>query len=315
MKDSFGRTIDYLRLSVTDRCNYRCTYCMPEAGVCKRAHAEILSIEELYEIAAAAVRCGVKKLRLTGGEPLVRRGILELCRMLRSLPGLETLTMTTNAGLLAPVARELKDAGVDRLNISLDTLDAARFAAITRRGRLDDALAGLRAAKEAGFTNTKINAVLLGGVNEEDIAPLAALTKDEDISVRFIELMPMGECAHWPAARFLPADAVLRVLPELTLVDTDGVAERYRLPGARGTVGLIRPMSCKFCSRCSRLRVTADGKGKPCLHSGEELSLRGLHGAALEAAIRDAAMKKPAAHALDAAHPSRAARDMNEIGG
>lgn len=315
MKDSFGRTIDYLRLSVTDLCNYRCTYCMPEAGVCKRAHAEILSIEELYEIAAAAVRCGVKKLRLTGGEPLVRRGILELCRMLRSLPGLETLTMTTNAGLLAPVARELKDAGVDRLNISLDTLNAARFAAITRRGRLDDALAGLRAAKEAGFTNTKINAVLIGGVNEDDIAPLAALTKDEDISVRFIELMPMGECAHWPAGRFLPADAVLRALPELTFVDTDGVAERYRLPVAIGTVGLIRPMSCKFCSRCSRLRVTADGKLKPCLHSGEEISLRGLHGAALEAAILDAAKKKPAAHTLDAAHPSRAARDMNEIGG
>lgn len=130
---------------------------MPEEGVCKRAHAEILSIEELYEIAAAAVRCGVKKIRLTGGEPLVRRGILELCRMLRQIPGLETLAMTTNAGLLAPMARELKDAGVDRLNISLDTLDAARFAAITRRGRLDDALAGLDAAKAAGFTNTKIN--------------------------------------------------------------------------------------------------------------------------------------------------------------
>lgn len=315
MKDSFGRTIDYLRLSVTDLCNYRCIYCMPEAGVCKRAHAEILSIEELYEIAAAAVRCGVKKLRLTGGEPLVRRGILELCRMLRQIPGLETLTMTTNAGLLAPVARELKDAGVDRLNISLDTLNAARFAAITRRGRLDDALAGLRAAKEAGFTNTKINAVLIGGVNEDDIAPLAALTKDEDISVRFIELMPMGECAHWPAGRFLPADAVLRTLPELAYVDNDGVTERYRLPGAIGTVGLIRPMSCKFCGRCSRLRVTADGKLKPCLHSGEEISLRGLHGAALEAAILDAAQRKPAAHTLDAAHPSRAARDMNEIGG
>ena len=140
MKDSFGRTIDYLRLSVTDRCNYRCTYCMPEEGVCKRAHGDILSIEELYEIAAAAVRCGVKKIRLTGGEPLVRRGILGLCRMLRQIPGLETLAMTTNASLLAPVARELKSAGVNRLNISLDTLDAARFAEITRRGRLDDAL-------------------------------------------------------------------------------------------------------------------------------------------------------------------------------
>ena len=315
MKDRFGRTIDYLRLSVTDRCNYRCTYCMPEEGVCKRAHGDILSIEELYEIAAAAVRCGVKKIRLTGGEPLVRRGILGLCRMLRQIPGLETLAMTSNASLLAPVARELKSAGVNRLNISLDTLDAARFAEITRRGRLVDALAGLCAAKEAGFTNTKINAVLIGGVNEADIAPLAALTKDEQISVRFIELMPMGECAHWPAARFLPADTVLRALPELSFVDTDGVAERYRLPGAKGTVGLIRPMSCRFCGRCSRLRVTADGKLKPCLHSGEEISLRGLHGKALEAAITGAAMKKPAAHTLDAAHPSHAARDMNEIGG
>lgn len=315
MKDSFDRTIDYLRLSVTDLCNYRCVYCMPEAGVCKRAHADILSIEELYEIGAAAVRCGVKKIRLTGGEPLVRRGILQLCRMLRGLPGLQELTMTTNASLLAPVARELKDAGVDRLNISLDTLDPARFSEITRCGSLDDVRAGLRAAQDAGFRHTKLNAVLLGGVNEDDIAPLAALTKDYDICVRFIELMPMGECAHWPAGRFLPADAVLRAMPQLTFLDTDGVAERYRLPGAKGTVGLIRPMSCSFCSRCSRLRVTADGKLKPCLHSDEEIPLRGLHGRALEQAICDAARRKPAAHTLSTAQPSHAARDMNEIGG
>lgn len=315
MKDSFGRTIDYLRLSVTDLCNYRCVYCMPAGGVCKRAHADILSIEELYEIGAAAVRCGVKKIRLTGGEPLVRRGILQLCRMLRALPDLHELTMTTNASLLAPMARELKAAGVDRLNISLDTLDASRFAKITRCGRVDDVYDGLRAARNAGFAGTKLNAVLLGGVNEEDIAPLAALTKDYDICVRFIELMPMGECAHWPAGRFLPAEAVLRALPQLSPVDTDGVAERYRLPGAKGTVGLIRPMSCSFCSRCTRLRVTADGKIKPCLHSDEEISLRGLHGPALEAAILDAAKRKPAAHTLSTAQPSHAARDMNEIGG
>lgn len=315
MKDSFGRTIDYLRLSVTDLCNYRCVYCMPAAGVCKRAHADILSLEELYEIGAAAVRCGVKKIRLTGGEPLVRRGILQLCRMLRALPDLQELTMTTNASLLAPMARELKAAGVDRLNISLDTLDAARFGEITRWGSLDGVYAGLRAAQNAGFRGTKLNAVLIGGVNEADIAPLAALTKDDDICVRFIELMPMGECAHWPAERFLPAEAVLRALPQLAPLDTDGVAERYRLPGAKGTVGLIRPMSCSFCSRCTRLRVTADGKIKPCLHSDEELSLRGLHGPALEDAILDAAKRKPAAHTLSLAQPSRAARDMNEIGG
>lgn len=315
MKDTFGRSIDYLRLSVTDRCNYRCVYCMPEEGICKRTHAEILSIEELFEIASAAVSCGVTKIRLTGGEPLVRRGIVELCRLLHTLPGLKELTMTTNAALLPPVAKQLKDAGLSRLNISLDTLDAGRFAAITRRGRLDEALAGLRAAQDAGFSNTKINAVLLGGMNEADLAPLAALTMTSPVSVRFIELMPMGPCAHWPKERFLPADAVLRALPELQFVDTDGVAERYRLPGAVGTVGLIRPMSCRFCSRCSRLRVTADGRMKPCLHSGEEILLRGLHGAALQQAILDAARKKPAAHSLSLRQPSGAARDMNEIGG
>lgn len=315
MKDAFGRTIDYLRLSVTDLCNYRCIYCMPPDGVCKRTHDEMLSLEELYEIAASAVRCGVRKIRLTGGEPLVRRGILELCRALRQLPGLETLAMTTNASLLAPVARELKDAGVDRLNISLDTLDAARFAAITRRGRLSDALAGLQAAKDAGFSQLKLNAVLLGGINEADIVPLAELTRTEALSVRFIELMPMGECAGWSSSRFLSADAVLKALPELTRVDTDGVAERYRLPGAAGTVGLIRPMSCKFCARCSRLRLTADGILKPCLHDGQEIPLRHLHGEVLEAAILQGALQKPAAHTLGLHEPSHTARGMNEIGG
>lgn len=315
MTDGFGRTIDYLRLSVTDRCNYRCFYCMPDTGVCKRAHGEILSYEDLCEIAAAAVRLGVKKIRVTGGEPLVRRSIVDLCRMLREIDGLEELTMTTNGALLAPMAKALKAAGVDRLNISLDTLDAERFSAITRRGSLADVLRGLQAAKDAGFTNTKINCVLLGGVNEDDIVPLAKLTEREPISVRFIELMPMGACESFSPERFLPADAVLRKLPQLVPLDTDGVAARYRLPDAAGTVGLIRPMSCSFCARCSRLRLTADGKLKPCLHSREEISVRGLHGAALQDAILQAVSKKPAAHTLGAQHPSGSLRDMNEVGG
>lgn len=315
MTDGFGRTIDYLRLSVTDRCNYRCFYCMPDAGVCKRAHEDILSYEALCEIAAAAVRLGVKKIRITGGEPLVRRGIVDFCRMLRSLPGLQELTMTTNGALLAPLAKDLRSAGVGRLNISLDTLCEARFSAITRRGRLSDVLAGLEAAKAAGFEHTKINCVLLGGVNEDDILPLANLTKREPISVRFIELMPMGVCAGFPPERFLPADAVLKRLPQLVPVDTDGVAARYRLPGAIGTVGLIRPMSCSFCARCARLRLTADGKLKPCLHAKEEISVRDLHGAALEDAILQAARSKPAAHTLTGRHASDSLRDMNEVGG
>lgn len=315
MQSSFGRAIDYLRVSVTDRCNYRCIYCMAEEGVCKRAHRDILSFEEICEIAAAAVDCGVKKIRLTGGEPLARRGIPALCRMLRSISGLQELTMTTNGALLAPVAKELKAAGVDRLNISIDTLDPGRFAEISRRGQLADALAGLQAARDAGFENTKLNCVLLGGINEEDIVPLADLTKTQPISVRFIELMPMGVCAGWPRERFLSADAVLRRLPALEPLDTDGVARRYRLPGAPGTVGLISPMSHAFCGSCRRLRLTADGKLKPCLHSGEEIPLRGLHGPALKQTLLQAALRKPAAHTMSRCQCSESRRDMNEIGG
>ena len=171
MRDSCGRTIDYLRLSVTDLCNYRCQYCMPPEGVEKRLHSDILSIEELAEIAAAAVRCGVKKIRLTGGEPLVRRGLPDLCRMLRAIPGLAELCLTTNGSLLPQLARPLRDAGVDRLNISLDTLRPDRFAAMTRLGTLRDVLAGIKAAEAAGFRNLKFDTVLIGGFNDDAPAP------------------------------------------------------------------------------------------------------------------------------------------------
>ncbi|MBQ1805648.1 MAG: radical SAM protein, partial [Oscillospiraceae bacterium] len=175
MEDRIGRKIEYLRLSVTDLCNYRCVYCMGEEGVCKKAHSDILSLEELAEIAQAAVRCGVKKIRLTGGEPLLRPGIVTLCRMLRGIEGLEELTLTTNGSFLPAMARELKDAGVDRLNVSVDTLRPERFAAITRRGQLADVQRGLDAAREAGFTRTKLNVVLLGGVNDDEICDFVTL--------------------------------------------------------------------------------------------------------------------------------------------
>ncbi len=314
MNDTFGRPIDYLRLSVTDLCNYRCIYCMPEEGVCKRPHAEILSIEELAEIARAAVQCGIRKIRLTGGEPLVRRGILALCRTLRAIPELRELTMTTNGSLLPQMAGELKAAGLDRLNISLDTLDPARFAAVTRTGRLEDVLRGLDAAERAGFRGTKLNAVLLSA-EPADIRPLAELTRTRGISVRFIELMPMRQSLTLPERCFVGAEYVLRALPELIPEGTDGVAALYRLPGAAGTVGLIRPMSCSFCSRCSRIRVTADGMLKPCLHSADEIPLRGLHGEALRRAIQSGILRKPAQHTLGRTHGSQARREMNEIGG
>lgn len=315
MLDGEGRLIEYLRLSVTDRCNCRCTYCMPAGGVPMLGHKDILSFEELTEVVAACAQLGVRKVRLTGGEPLVRRGLPELVRMIRAVPGVEELAMTTNATLLAPVAAELHHAGLDRLNVSLDTLDAARYAELTRGGSLEDALAGLAAARDAGFSHTKVNCVLMGGVNDADVPRLAELARTEPIDVRFIELMPMGPCAGWPKARFVPAETVLEAVPGLEPLRRDGVAELWHAPGWEGNVGLIRPMSHRFCDGCSRIRVTADGRLKPCLHSAAEIPLRGLHGEALLSELRRGIAAKPAYHHMDQDHASQSARDMNEIGG
>ena len=314
MLDGCGRTIDYLRLSVTDLCNYRCRYCMPAEGVCKRPHADILSVEELVEIGQAAVAFGVKKIRLTGGEPLVRRGILSICRGLRAIPGLEELCLTTNGSLLPSMAAPLREAGVDRLNISLDTLRPDRFREMTRLGTLSDVLEGIRAAEDAGFTNLKLDTVLIGGFNDDEIGDFLNLTMDHPWEIRFIELMPMGPCAEWEKSRFLSVDSVLQRYTTLQEIDAQGVARRYRLPGAKGTVGLISPMSHDFCADCRRIRVTADGKLKGCLHSREELPLRGLHGKDLEDAIRRGILQKPQRHHL-AEGASDTPRTMNQIGG
>lgn len=315
MRDSFGRTIDYLRLSVTERCDLRCRYCMEESGVPKRTHAEMLTIEELAEIGGAAVALGVRKIRLTGGEPLARRGLLELCRGLSALPGLSELCLTTNGAQLARFAAPLRAAGVSRLNISLDTLQPEKFAYLTRRGRLRNTLDGIAAAEDAGFEHLKLNCVLLGGVNDDEIGDFLRLTEEHPWEVRFIELMPMGPCAHWSAERFLPVSAVLERFPDLRPLPEDGgVARRYQLPGAQGTVGLISPLSCDFCARCRRLRVTADGHLLPCLHGKAERDLRGLHGEELRNALLAGAMAKPLRHHLSAGG-SDTKRDMNEIGG
>ena len=315
MIDGEGRRIEYLRLSVTDRCNCRCAYCMPESGVPMLGHADILSFEELAAVARAAAELGVRKVRLTGGEPLARRGVVDLVRMVAAVPGVDEVAMTTNATLLAPVAGALREAGLSRLNVSLDTLRPDRYAKITRCGRLEDALAGLAAAREAGFSRTKVNCVLMGGVNDDEVADLAGLARNEAVDVRFIELMPIGPAAGWPRASFVAADAVLDALPGLELLGRDGVAELYRMPGWAGRVGLIRPMSHKFCDGCSRIRVTADGKLKPCLHSVAEIDLRGLGHEGLLAALRAGIAAKPKYHLMDEGRASDSARDMNEIGG
>ena len=315
MNDGTGRSITYLRLSVTDLCDLRCRYCMAEEGVEKHHHEALCSFEELQTFAAAAARLGVNKIRITGGEPLVRRDIPELCAMLRAVPGVAELCLTTNGIRLAQLARPLRKAGVDRLNISLDSLRPERYRAITRVDGLDAVLSGIRAAEDAGFENLKINCVLLGGINDDEIEDFVRLTLNKPWQVRFIELMPMGVCAAWPRERFLSAQAVLDRVPQLQAVGAGGVAKLYRLPGAVGTVGLIEPMSCAFCADCSRIRITADGKLKPCLHSDAELSLRGLTGAALEQAIRRGIAMKPQRHHLEETGRTETHRSMFEIGG
>ena len=315
MKDRYGRTIKYLRLSVTDLCNCRCVYCMGENGVPRLPHSAILSFEEIEEIVRAAVSLGVTKVRLTGGEPLVRRGIDELVRRLRGIEGVEELAMTTNGARLAEYAARLKSAGLDRLNVSLDTLDPEKFRRITRIGELRDTLDGLDAARRAGFEHIKLNTVLIGGVNDDEIAEIAALAKDGAFDVRFIELMPIGECTDWDRRRFLPAERVLEYLPKGERVPSDGVAELWRPAGFRGTVGLIRPLSHRFCADCDRIRVTADGCLKPCLHSAREIPLRGKHGEALVRTIAEGMQTKPREHHMADGHASESRRSMNRIGG
>jgi cyclic pyranopterin phosphate synthase len=315
MIDNCGRNINYLRLSVTDLCDLRCIYCMPESGVKKLDHASILSPEEIGEIVAAAAELGITKVRVTGGEPLVRRGIDEIIRLISSTPGIREVALTTNGIRLPEKAEMLKAAGVSRVNISIDTLDADEYRQITRMGNVDDALRGVDAALAAGLTPVKINAVLMGGINDDQIEPLVELTKRENIHVRFIEVMPIGECASWNKERFIGLGEVLRRVPELKKVGTEGVAELYRKEDYAGTVGLIHPISAHFCPDCNRIRITSDGKLKPCLHSEEEIPLKGLHGDELLAAIHSGIIDKPIRHSLVGGASSESLRNMNAIGG
>ena len=314
MKDQFEREITYLRVSVTDLCNLRCRYCMPD-GVCQKRHEDILSFEEITEIVTAAAELGVRKVRVTGGEPLVRRGCTELCRMIAQVPGIREIDLTTNGILLERYAQELKDAGVTRVNVSVDSLDPEKYRSITGGGDLYAALAGIRAAQAAGLTPVKLNTVLIGGFNDDEIPDFVELTRRSPLELRFIELMPMG--GHFGKEAYLPGDTVLERVPALEPTPHDGgVARLYRLPDGQGSVGLISPLSRHFCRTCNRLRLTSEGALKPCLHSGQEIRVRGLHGDELTEAIRGAILQKPGMHGiLDADHESGAGRSMNTIGG
>lgn len=317
MKDSFGREISYLRLSVTELCNYRCRYCMPEEGVCKKRHEDMLTEDEMILAVEAAASLGISKLRITGGEPLVKKNIVSICSRAAAVQGIETLAITTNGALLPELAKPLREAGVDRVNISLDTLRPERFSRITRRGELSDAMRGIEAALDAGFDKVKLNTVLIGGFNDDEIADLAELTRKYPLDLRFIELMPMYDSGDFGPTAFIPAETVLNALPELEKVTQDGgVAKLYRLPEAKGNIGLISPLSSHFCGSCNRLRITADGKIRPCLHSSVEYSIKGLDKDGMAEQLRAAIMGKPRWHGeLSYEDRSRAERNMNQIGG
>lgn len=324
--DNFNRPISYLRISVTDRCNLRCVYCMPPEGVPWRSHEEILRYEEIELIVQAAASLGISKVRLTGGEPLVRLGVVELVRMLARIPGIDDLAMTTNGTLLARYAAELAQAGLKRVNVSLDTLQPERFRQITRHGDLSAVFEGLAAAREAGLVPVKVNMVVVRGLNDDEVVDFARLTLKDDWHVRFIELMPLGANAAWAGDGYVSVGEVRRRieagLGELAPAKVgvgNGPARYYRLPEAVGTIGFISPVSEHFCYQCNRLRLTADGRLRPCLLSDYEIDLRTplRHGAGLtevKELLVHSIRAKPERHLLaESIAPKE--RAMSEIGG
>ncbi|TJX15405.1 GTP 3',8-cyclase MoaA [Tissierella creatinini] len=317
MKDSFGREINYLRVSLTDRCNLRCEYCMPGKGVDKLEHGDIMTLEDTYEVIKVFVDLGIDKIRFTGGEPLVRLGIVDLISKVSKLEGVREIAMTTNGILLEKYAKSLKEAGLTRVNISLDTLNKERYRDITRGGDLDKVLNGIKAAKEVGLTPLKINTVLIGGFNDDEIPSLIDLTRD-DIDVRFIELMPIGEAAGFAKEKFIPSSRILEAVKDLIPVvaeDKFSPALYYKLPGAKGKVGIINPISCKFCKSCNRVRLTSTGLLKLCLHSNREIDLKKAfeNKEDIKKIISDAILTKEEEHHLE--DKEYISRNMNQIGG
>jgi cyclic pyranopterin phosphate synthase len=320
--DSFGRSINYLRISVTDRCNLRCIYCMPPEGVPQMSHNEILTYEEIRTIVQAAAELGISKVRLTGGEPLVRADLPELVKMLSQIEGIKELSLTTNGTLLKKYARELKQAGLSRVNVSLDTLKPDKFRYITRLGKLGAVLGGIEAAKEAGFEPVKINIVVMRGINDDEILDFAKMTYEDGWHVRFIELMPFKGVAEFvPSVELRQHISLIGKLEPCTPVASNGPAMYYRLAGARGTIGFISPLTeTAFCSRCNRMRLTSDGKLRPCLLGENEIDLRMplRNNASLEELkhlILQAVASKPASHHLQGGNVRLVTRRMSQIGG
>lgn len=325
MRDQYGRPIRDLRISLTDRCNLRCVYCMPAEGIAFRPTADLLQQHEVLLLTRIAAELGVQKVRLTGGEPMVRPDLLGIVGGIASIPGIADVALTTNGLRLRDLAQPLARAGLRRLNVSLDTLDAEEFRRITRGGRLHDVLDGLAAAEDAGLRPIKINAVVVRGFNEHAVQDLAALTMERPWEVRFIEMMPFGTVGDFATAGVVRSEETMARIEDrfgaLEPLDLSGEdpARTYRLPGAVGTLGFISPVSEPFCAKCGRLRLTADGRLRLCLlRDDEEDMLTPLRGGAsyqeLRALFASAAYRRPFGHALaERMYPQK--RVMIQIGG
>ncbi|MCU0587342.1 MAG: GTP 3',8-cyclase MoaA [Syntrophobacteraceae bacterium] len=305
--DGHGRRIDYLRLSITDRCNLRCQYCMPTLGVPKLRHDEMLSYEEMLRVADLLVTLGISKIRITGGEPLVRKGSLYFCERIAAINGLQSVSLTTNGVLLEELAEGLSIAGIQRINISLDSLDPRRYASITRRDCFHQVWRGILKAAAIGLSPVKLNTVIMRGINDDEVEDLAGLTYQHPFHVRFIELMPMngeaGDDLFMGSDEILARLSAMGPLTPVSSSHSNGPARHFRLAGAMGKIGIISPISHHFCPSCNRLRLTADGKLRTCLFATQETDLRpylrqGASDAEILERLREAILTKPERHAL-----------------
>ena len=321
MKDALGRDIEYMRISITDRCNLRCRYCMPEEGIEKISMSSILSYQDIVRICTQAVRLGISRFKVTGGEPLVRRGCTDLIAEMKKIPGVEQVTLTTNGQLLKEHLDDLEKAGIDGINVSLDSLDEKRYRMITRVGELAPVLAGIDAALQRGLP-TKVNCLIQKGINEDEIMDFAGMAFEKEMEVRFIETMPVGFA---DADRGVSNEDILLLLrrewPHLEpdkRIHGNGPAKYYRLPGKKGAIGLISALHGKFCGECNRIRITSQGMIKPCLCYDESMDLlntvREGSDEELKEAIEEAIMAKPAGHCFEEG-PATEERSMVEIGG
>lgn len=319
MLDKYGRRINYMRVSVTDRCNLRCIYCMPPEGIVKKDHEDIMRYEDIAKVIKAASSLGINKIRFTGGEPLILKDIDKLIYYTGKIDSIKDIAITTNGIFLYDMVDELKKLGLKRVNVSLDSLDKEKFRNITRGGDIDKVVKSIEKSLSVGIEEVKVNTVLMRGINDDEVEDFINLTKELPITIRFIELMPIGEGEEFYKKNYIDSKEILLNHKNLIPIDSQkgSTAELYKLENAKGKIGFITPMSCKFCSDCNRIRLTSEGNIKPCLNSREEISISKYidDDLILTKKIEETIYNKPLEHFLIEDGKSRSKKKMYQIGG